>query len=112
MLVPYAALVETLIDYKLLLHVTGRDASGTFSWPAAVIGGGTDADVNPFAAFDVSDSSGPPLPPQGSVSSFDTTTATTITTTTTSTTSTDAADLLGGLDPLAGVGTMPPAQPQ
>ncbi|XP_071521777.1 phosphatidylinositol-binding clathrin assembly protein LAP isoform X4 [Panulirus ornatus] len=83
--------------------------SGTFGWP--VVGGGTDSDVNPFADFGVSGPSGPSLPPQGGVISQDTT----------STTTTGTADLLGGLDPLAGVGssglpsqasTVPPAQSQ
>ncbi|XP_042864921.1 phosphatidylinositol-binding clathrin assembly protein LAP-like isoform X25 [Penaeus japonicus] len=61
------------------------------------IGGGTDSDVNPFAAFGVSGPPGPSLPSQGGGISLDTTT-----TTTTNTTST--ADLLSGLDSLAGVG--------
>ncbi|XP_042864902.1 phosphatidylinositol-binding clathrin assembly protein LAP-like isoform X8 [Penaeus japonicus] len=69
--------------------------SSTFNWPA--IGGGTDSDVNPFAAFGVSGPPGPSLPSQGGGISLDTTT-----TTTTNTTST--ADLLSGLDSLAGVG--------
>ncbi|XP_069984796.1 phosphatidylinositol-binding clathrin assembly protein LAP isoform X4 [Penaeus vannamei] len=64
---------------------------------AAAIGGGTDSDVNPFAAFGVSGPPGPSLPSQGGGISLDTTT-----TTTTNTTST--ADLLSGLDSLAGVG--------
>ncbi|XP_042234527.1 phosphatidylinositol-binding clathrin assembly protein LAP-like isoform X4 [Homarus americanus] len=85
--------------------------SGTFGWPAALVGGGTDSDVNPFADFGVSGPPAPSFPPQGGVSSQDTT----------STTTTGAADLLGGLDPLTGVGssgmssqasTMPPAQSQ
>ncbi|XP_042864901.1 phosphatidylinositol-binding clathrin assembly protein LAP-like isoform X7 [Penaeus japonicus] len=63
----------------------------------AAIGGGTDSDVNPFAAFGVSGPPGPSLPSQGGGISLDTTT-----TTTTNTTST--ADLLSGLDSLAGVG--------
>ncbi|XP_042864910.1 phosphatidylinositol-binding clathrin assembly protein LAP-like isoform X15 [Penaeus japonicus] len=71
--------------------------SSTFNWPAAAIGGGTDSDVNPFAAFGVSGPPGPSLPSQGGGISLDTTT-----TTTTNTTST--ADLLSGLDSLAGVG--------
>ncbi|XP_042234539.1 phosphatidylinositol-binding clathrin assembly protein LAP-like isoform X15 [Homarus americanus] len=78
---------------------------------AALVGGGTDSDVNPFADFGVSGPPAPSFPPQGGVSSQDTT----------STTTTGAADLLGGLDPLTGVGssgmssqasTMPPAQSQ
>nr|XP_045585424.1 phosphatidylinositol-binding clathrin assembly protein LAP-like isoform X6 [Procambarus clarkii] len=85
--------------------------SGTFGWPAAVVGGGTDFDVNPFADFGVSGTPTPSLPPQGGVSAQDTT----------STITTGAADLLGGLDSLADVGssgvpsqapTMPPAQSQ
>ncbi|XP_069175804.1 phosphatidylinositol-binding clathrin assembly protein LAP isoform X11 [Procambarus clarkii] len=85
--------------------------SGTFGWPAAVVGGGIDFDVNPFADFGVSGTPTPSLPPQGGVSAQDTT----------STITTGAADLLGGLDSLADVGssgvpsqapTMPPAQSQ
>ncbi|XP_069175805.1 phosphatidylinositol-binding clathrin assembly protein LAP isoform X12 [Procambarus clarkii] len=78
---------------------------------AAVVGGGIDFDVNPFADFGVSGTPTPSLPPQGGVSAQDTT----------STITTGAADLLGGLDSLADVGssgvpsqapTMPPAQSQ
>ncbi|XP_042864917.1 phosphatidylinositol-binding clathrin assembly protein LAP-like isoform X21 [Penaeus japonicus] len=68
-----------------------------FMTATAAIGGGTDSDVNPFAAFGVSGPPGPSLPSQGGGISLDTTT-----TTTTNTTST--ADLLSGLDSLAGVG--------
>lgn len=87
------------------------DLCTTLLLQAAVVGGGTDSDVNPFADFGVSGPSGPSLPPQGGVNSQDTT----------STTTTGTADLLGGLDPLAGVGssgmpsqapTVPPAQSQ
>ncbi|XP_042864918.1 phosphatidylinositol-binding clathrin assembly protein LAP-like isoform X22 [Penaeus japonicus] len=76
-------------------YTNGTVPSSTFNWPA--IGGGTDSDVNPFAAFGVSGPPGPSLPSQGGGISLDTTT-----TTTTNTTST--ADLLSGLDSLAGVG--------
>ncbi|XP_042864916.1 phosphatidylinositol-binding clathrin assembly protein LAP-like isoform X20 [Penaeus japonicus] len=78
-------------------YTNGTVPSSTFNWPAAAIGGGTDSDVNPFAAFGVSGPPGPSLPSQGGGISLDTTT-----TTTTNTTST--ADLLSGLDSLAGVG--------
>lgn len=73
------------------------DHHTTLLLQAAAIGGGTDSDVNPFAAFGVSGPPGPSLPSQGGGISLDTTT-----TTTTNTTST--ADLLSGLDSLAGVG--------
>nr|XP_053648536.1 uncharacterized protein LOC128699807 [Cherax quadricarinatus] len=86
------------------------DHCTTLLLQAAVVGGGTDFDVNPFADFGVSGTPTPSLPSQGGVSSQDTTTTTS-----------GAADLLGGLDPLADVGgsgppsqapTMPPAQTQ
>ncbi|XP_069984784.1 phosphatidylinositol-binding clathrin assembly protein LAP isoform X3 [Penaeus vannamei] len=76
---------------------TNEVADEGFMTATAAIGGGTDSDVNPFAAFGVSGPPGPSLPSQGGGISLDTTT-----TTTTNTTST--ADLLSGLDSLAGVG--------